>query len=210
MSAHPIPLGRRAALHDRSLWMPLAGMVSRMMAHFGIEAERAGEILTAGMMAGEIGHMAEEGDDWIVSPRGAELLRRTGFDYETMIGWGSGTIRRHGGPEITVLVFWPDVERAARGKTFGPVIEGELAAAPPTLIASGGTKVKRGPKSAKTGAAAAAMLADLRGNKQSVATLRAMKQKCLASLYNVGSRDTAMKALNKAVSEFVGVSNPDL
>lgn len=132
---HPIPTGRQAALYDKELWVPLAGIVSRIMKNLGLDDRQAGDLITSGMQAGEIGHKTENGNDWIVTPRAAELVKLSGFDYETMIAWSTGTLYWAGrGSRSVVLVFWPDVERAARGEAFGPTIDGELVRHPPKVL----------------------------------------------------------------------------
>ena len=190
VSKHPIPTGRRAALNDPAFWQPLAGLVSRTARDFGLEAEAAGTIIATGLAAGEIGHMVND-DGWIVTPRGAELARLSGFDYDTMIDWRKGEMRRPGDMPRPILVFWPDVERAARGERLGPVIEGELA--PTAALLEQVSASKRGPKGGKTDAAARAILEDLKSGRRTVTDLRDMKQEALASLYMVNSRDNGWK-----------------
>jgi hypothetical protein len=67
---------------------------------------------------------------------------------------------------------------------------------------------KRGPKGGLTDAAAQKMAMDIREGKQTVAGLRAMKQDSLAALYGVGSRDTAIRALQRATA-IVDAPTPD-
>lgn len=131
---HPIPIGRRAALYDAAFWVPMAGIVSRIAHQFGMGATQAGTLISSGMASGEIGHMAEGAGEWIVTPRAAELVRLAGFDYETMLSWQTGSMGWPGAASRPVLIFWPDVERAARGEALGPIIDGDLLPCPPKFL----------------------------------------------------------------------------
>ena len=110
--SHPIPVGRRAALHDPAVWVPLKGIVSRMVEQFGLEAEAAGGLIAAGLSAGTVGHRVANGQSWIVSPRAADLVRLSGVSYEDHIDWNGGRLCPPGGRPELLEVFWPDVERA--------------------------------------------------------------------------------------------------
>lgn len=117
---HPIPQGRLAALHDEAFWVPMLGIVSRIAECFDLEAEQAGDLITSGMATGEIGHRLEDGSTWIVTPRGAELVRGAGLSYETSLDWRKGCFVVLGGKPILVSIFWPDVKRAVRLRNQPP------------------------------------------------------------------------------------------
>ena len=206
--SHPIPIGRRAALHDPAFWRPLKGLVSTIAEHFKMQAEVAGAMLYEGMSSGEIGHRsaAPGSQTWVVTPRVAELARRAGFSYDEQINWREGTMYLPGGQSQPVEVYWPDVERAAQGKPAGLIIDGNAeqvsrtALAPPPIDDL--PRKKPGPKGGDTARAARAMLVDLRDGKQTFSTLHSMKQESLAAMYGVKSRDTAVKALKQAMAMF--------
>lgn len=122
---HPIPIGRRAALHDPAFWRPLKGLVSVIAEHFAMEPDAAGTFLAVGMSTGEIGHRvaAPDAQDWIVTPRGAELARLSGLRYDEHINWRDGTMHPPGGRTYPLEVYWPDVERLKR-QPGGKTIEG--------------------------------------------------------------------------------------
>lgn len=205
---HPIPVGRRVALHDPAFWRPLKGLVSSIAEHFLMDAEAAGTMLYEGMSSGEIGHRnaAPNALDWIVFPRAAELVRLSGLSYDEHINWRDGTLRPPEGKSYPLEVYWPDVERAARTPR-GPAIDGKAETV--AVAALSATRKKRGPKGGITARAAAAMLANLRRGNTTEGALRGEKQDSLAALYGVASRSTACVAMELALSQFNSDNNSD-
>ena len=194
---HPVPLGRWAALQDEAFWVPLAGIISRVVGDLGLKPEVAGTLITNGMAAGEIGHKAAKGDDWIVAPRGAELLRLSGFNYGTMIDWRAGTMCWPGTAPNQILVFWPDVERAAQQENTSPIIEHEdtLALAPPA----------RGRPSKARDAIVADMRKAIASGILTNREMAKMKQESLAEMFGT-SRKTA-RAAREAVLQIAPKSS---
>lgn len=70
-------------------------------------------------------------------------------------------------------------------------------------------KARRGPKSDLTERTASAMLEDLSSGRATIQGLKNEKQEALAARYNVRSRDTAVKALDRAVLRFASGRNSD-
>lgn len=159
--------------------------------------------LTSRILHGQLAicHESEAGETWTWVP--ARKYRRLHPDEEDpTMAHGDG------GPFTGVLAF--DVAEvvtwlAKQSSKTVPTIEGKPASNPPASSAQRGhllLKKKTGPKGNMTGNAAAAMLEDIKMGRRTVDDLKALKQDSLKSLYGVGSRDTATKALAIVVSEF--------
>ncbi len=113
MSSHPVPKARWAALKDDAFWVPMKGIVSRTAEAFSIDPESAGGLIADGMAAGTIAHKPMTADQfWVVAPRGADLVRQSGFSYDTGLDWGEGRMIQSGAPPVPLAIYWPDVVKA--------------------------------------------------------------------------------------------------
>ncbi len=183
---HPIALGRWVALKEEAFWVPMAGIVARIVGSLGLKPELAGELISTGMECGQIGHKPASGDDWIVAPRGAELMRMAGFNYKTMLDWQAGCLQWPGGSPVAVLIFWPDVERAAEERgTSTEIIEHEQT---PMLLAA-----SRGRPPRKRTAIEADMRKAIDDGVITRSQLGGLDQESLAAMFST-SRKTAVPA----------------
>jgi hypothetical protein len=190
---HPIPQGRLAALHDEEFWVPMLGIVSRIARHYEMEAEQAGDLITSGMATGEIGHRLDDDSTWIVTPRGAELVRLAGLSYETALDWRKGCFLLTGGKPRKVSIFWPDVERAARLRNQSP------AEAPDVGDEILSQRAKTGPLPIRKQEVLDRMKSEIALGSITRQSLAAMKQTSLPAIFGA-SRKTCVVARDELLA----------
>ncbi len=132
-ATHPVPQARRIALRQAELWLPLKGVVAIVMERMNVDCEYAADLIASGLATGQIAHKPADPTNrsWIINPRGAELAQMQGFSYQDDVDWENGEVRHLFGSPTAAIVFWPDVERAARVPKHKATTEGQVATAAP-------------------------------------------------------------------------------
>ena len=132
--------GRWVALQDETYWVPLKNIPSRIEATFEISSQEAGEVIAKGFRTGSISAL---------DPKTGNSIGLERAMAENRLDWREGQLCYQGLPPISLVVHWPDVERAVRAEKSGTIIERQVAPATLELLAPRSKPSQAKPSQAK-------------------------------------------------------------